>query len=990
MTTSPWVEGLVSPQQLFLLRRYGVAALYAAGAVTLRWLLDPVLGNNLPFATIYGFVALAVWQGGWGPALLMAVLSYLAINWLLIEPRYEFSLGTQDPWGLLALLYSVVIIVGMGEAMRRARDQARLQAALFLERQRIREEEVEERKQAEEALRESEERLRLALDASLAGTWSWDVATNRSTWDERYHRLYGFEAQEPCSFEAWIGRVHPQDRECLIARIRSLLTATADDDWSEEFRALHPLKGERWMQGLGRVERDETGQAVRFAGINLDITERKRVEEKLKEQARLDCFSARIGKHLIESRDLTDMLRGCTQTMVEDLAAAFARIWILNQQDNVLELHASSGLYTHLDGRHARVPVGKLKIGRIAAERKPNLTNHVLGDPLVPEQEWVRREGMVAFAGYPLVVEDRVIGVMAMFSRHTLSDSTLRAMSMVADHIALGIERKRADQALIANEERMRFAMQAARMGSWDWDVRTGHAIWSELHFTLLGYEPVATGEATYEMWASRVHSDDVDRVVAEIEAAKREHQLYRLEFRAIRADDSQIVWLSATGEFSYGEHGEAMRSFGVFYDITERKLAEEALRESENRLRAFSDQLEQLVQERTEALMQSQDRLRALATELNLAEQRERKRLAAELHDHLQQILVLGRLKLGQGKRLIETIPAGAKLINEADGILSDALKYTCTLVAELSPPVLRDYGLPGGLKWLSEYMQKHDMAVTVTVPEQQVTLPEDQAMLLFQSVRELLMNAWKHAASGKADVTMDTHDSRLQIEVRDYGKGFELGAAETNTSEGISSKFGLFSIRERMKALDGSFEIESTPGQGTIARLTLPLSKGCRREAEPTMPPVREALSEIQNARPQQSTGGKKERIRVLVVDDHAMLRQGLRTMLETNADIEVVGEACDGEEALISAEKLQPAVVVIDINMPKMNGIEATARLKARYPDIIIIGLSVNAGEENQEAMKRAGAMRLITKEAAVEQLYAVIKETSRSTSSPPSLR
>ena len=191
--------------------------------------------------------------------------------------------------------------------------------------------------------------------------------------------------------------------------------------------------------------------------------------------------------------------------MVEDLGAAFARIWLLNEPDNMLELHASSGLYTHLDGRHARVPVGSLKIGMIASQGKPTLTNQVLGDPLVPEQEWARREGMVAFAGYPLAVEDRVIGVMAMFSRHALSGSTLQAMAMVADHIALGIQRKRAEQALIANEQRMRFAMQAARMASWDCDVRTGHAMWSELHFTLLGYEPDVTGKATCEMWASRV-----------------------------------------------------------------------------------------------------------------------------------------------------------------------------------------------------------------------------------------------------------------------------------------------------------------------------------------------------------------------------------------------------------------------------------------------------------------------------------------------------
>jgi DNA-binding NarL/FixJ family response regulator len=96
-----------------------------------------------------------------------------------------------------------------------------------------------------------------------------------------------------------------------------------------------------------------------------------------------------------------------------------------------------------------------------------------------------------------------------------------------------------------------------------------------------------------------------------------------------------------------------------------------------------------------------------------------------------------------------------------------------------------------------------------------------------------------------------------------------------------------------------------------------------------------------------------------------------------------VQVVGEACNGEEALAWVERVHPTVVVMDINMPRLNGIDATARLKVRYPDLIIIGLSVNAEEENQEAMRRAGASKLITKEAAVEQLYAAIKDISRNT-------
>lgn len=116
----------------------------------------------------------------------------------------------------------------------------------------------------------------------------------------------------------------------------------------------------------------------------------------------------------------------------------------------------------------------------------------------------------------------------------------------------------------------------------------------------------------------------------------------------------------------------------------------------------------------------------------------------------------------------------------------------------------------------------------------------------------------------------------------------------------------------------------------------------------------------------------------IRVLLVDDHAMVRQGLRTVLDGYADMEVVGEAANGEEAVALAETLDPAVVVMDINMPHMNGIEATAAIKERSPDTIVIGLSVNAQGDNQQAMTAAGASMLLTKEAAVDELYRSIQD------------
>ena len=151
----------------------------------------------------------------------------------------------------------------------------------------------------------------------------------------------------------------------------------------------------------------------------------------------------------LNARDaLPDMLRKCTEAVVRHLDAAFARIWTLDRAGTTLELRASAGLYTHLDGGHSRVPVGMFKIGLIAEERRPHLTNDVRTDPRVSDPEWAAREGMVAFAGYPLIVEDRLVGVLAMFSRQSLGEETIATLSSVAQMVATGIARKEAEEEL--------------------------------------------------------------------------------------------------------------------------------------------------------------------------------------------------------------------------------------------------------------------------------------------------------------------------------------------------------------------------------------------------------------------------------------------------------------------------------------------------------------------------------------------------------------
>lgn len=114
------------------------------------------------------------------------------------------------------------------------------------------------------------------------------------------------------------------------------------------------------------------------------------------------------------------------------------------------------------------------------------------------------------------------------------------------------------------------------------------------------------------------------------------------------------------------------------------------------------------------------------------------------------------------------------------------------------------------------------------------------------------------------------------------------------------------------------------------------------------------------------------------MLVVDDHHAIRQGLRSLVGSYSGFTVVGEAADGEEACALAQQLRPDVILMDINMPRMNGVDATRHIKTRDPGIAIIGLSVNATSYNQEFMKQAGAALVLPKELALEELYSAIKD------------
>jgi len=255
---------------------------------------------------------------------------------------------------------------------------------------------------------------------------------------------------------------------------------------------------------------------------------------------------------------------------------------------------------------------------------------------------------------------------------------------------------------------------------------------------------------------------------------------------------------------------------------------------------------------------------------------------------------------------------------------------------------------------------------------------------VLLFQSVRELLFNAVKHAKVQKARVDVQRADEHVRIVVSDEGRGFDPARLAGRVVD--KGGFGLFSIRERMGFLGGRLEIESAPGRGSRFTLVAPLKPTVAREVLPLSPTptVTKAADAGRQARP---AGGTGRRIRVLLVDDHLVVRQGLARLLAEEADFEVVGEASDGPAALDLARKFQPDVVTMDLNMPGMNGVEATRRLLVDLPRVKVIGLSMFEERERAAEMQAAGAVDYLAKSGPVNELVAAIRTWAKADASTP---
>jgi len=397
-----------------------------------------------------------------------------------------------------------------------------------------------------------------------------------------------------------------------------------------------------------------------------------------------------------------------------------------------------------------------------------------------------------------------------------------------------------------------------------------------------------------------------------------------------------------------------------------------EELKKAKKKLREVLDQNAKMVQELEErelALHQKAKDLRKLSLQLGQAEERERRRLAGILHDDIQQLMAGAKFHLGILARRIKGDAAASEKAKNLNSILKEAMEKSRSLSHELSPALLHQNDLGEMLRWLSDHVETRQ-GLAVEVVSGRVRLGSDALKLFFyKAVQELLFNVAKHAAVDRACIRVRRRGRYVCVLISDRGRGFDPKAISG------SGGFGLSSICERVRLLGGRMRIQSAVGAGSRFVIAVPVSEPAPSEQQNAQP---DAASnnrvEVSGDSPQPSAAGL---LRILIADDHQIVREGLASLISDEADLELVGQASNGYEAVDLTRRLRPDVVIMDISMAGMDGEEATRRIKSQMPETRVVMLSMFPESQQVQRICSPGADAHLCKTDPSEQLLEAVR-------------
>jgi PAS domain S-box-containing protein len=396
-----------------------------------------------------------------------------------------------------------------------------------------------ERKRAEEMLQESSLRMKMAVGAADMGVWHVDLTCDKVTTPQSSGPVSGLRTgKSPANLKEFLDLIHPEDRSQVARRVNEAIAGNGD--YQAEFRIVRPDGTTRWVYAQGQVFYDEKDRPVAIAGMDLDITERKQAEEELFKSRQVLRMVLDTIPQRVFWKDRNSVFLGCNQPLAQDCGYTDPSR-LVGKTDYETISAPTADLY-RADDRQV-METGQPKLNYVEPQVK-----------LDGSQGWLITSKM------PLRDKDgQVIGVLG-----TYEDIT---------------SRKRMEEALRVEKERLDRASVAGNIALWEWDLATGRMEWSSFVDSMLGFEPGAFPR-TLQAWEEIVHPKDRDSEERALADHLEKNTPYDVEYR-VRRKDGAYVWWHDMGTCRRDKQGQAYQMSGVCIDVTQRKHAQEALRKA-------------------------------------------------------------------------------------------------------------------------------------------------------------------------------------------------------------------------------------------------------------------------------------------------------------------------------------------------------------------------------------------------------------------------
>jgi PAS domain S-box-containing protein len=776
------------------------------------------------------------------------------------------------------------------------------------------------------------------------------------SWNAAAERVFGYTAEEAVG--SHITMLFPADRldeeDKIIARIRA-------GERVEHFDTVRLRKDGTAIPVSLTISpiRDSEGRITGASKIARDITERKQGEAAAAEHHRLTLLRADIAAALGSAADPPTILKRCTEAIVRHLDVAFGGIWTLNEAEQVLELPA--GLSTHLNGPPSRVKVGDFNVGRIAASRQSHLTNDVPHDPYLSNPAWANQEGIVAFAGFPVLIEGRVLGVVALFSRRPLSEALVGDLGSVAEGIGQYIDRKRA-------EERLRLLSEAAAVIL---DAAAPDALVRPL-FAKIG---PTIGAGSYFNYIVNETGDGLR--LASCLGIPEEALLPRLGFGetlcGMAALHRQPVVVAHVQQSS-DPKAQLVRSLGVRsyagFPLMSGNLLLGTLAFASRSKDEFDPAERKFLETICHYVAVAYERLRLLE-KLRQADHKKDEFLATLAHE-LRNPLA----PIRSGLQLMQMAGGKAETIEQARNMMERQVVQMVRLVDDLmdltrisrgkielkKQPVEVAAVVNSAVETARPLIEEMGHELIVSLPMQAMIVEAD-SIRLTQVFSNLLTNAAKYTdRGGRIWVTAERQGSDVVAAVKDTGIGIpadrlrsifemfsQVEAALSRSQGGLG--IGLCLVNRLVQMHGGSIEAASEgPGRGSRFVVRLPLAIA-----------QREAAIIGDNGEAAKATS----KLRILVVDDNRDAAESLAMLLKIMGNN--VRTASDGEAGVQAAAEFLPHVMMMDIGLPKLNGYEACRRIRQQgwSKNMVIIAVTGWGAEDDRRRSEEAGFDRHMVK-------------------------